>query len=202
VNGELDRVAGAFLGLARGADPAALYRGVYRANVVKQHDNRKRVDVEPEEDFLPPMSNIPLKVGIPGADPTLVPGHLVLVGWENGRPDRPFAGVWDAGTGVTGTIPRELAFVVGDLLELGAKTDAAHPLATEYMPKWESYRGRELARDALLATWIAAVSAAIAADPNIPGPLKTPVAAAATPLATAQTEFSSFDWTSTKVKNA
>lgn len=195
-------MAGAFLGLARGADPAALYRGVYRANVVKQHASRKRVDVEPEEDFLPPMSNIPLKVGIPGADPTLVPGHLVLVGWENGRPDRPYAGTWDAGTGVTGTIPRELAFVVGDLLELGARRNSENPFATEAAPMFESYRRPELVRDAALITWIMAASAAIAADSSVPPLLKPPVAAALATLKVAQENFSGFDFFSTKVRNA
>jgi hypothetical protein len=121
VNAALDRVAGALIGLARGADPASFYRGRYRAKVVKVHGNRKRVDVQPEDrDLLPPMSNIPLKVGIPGADPLLVPGHIVLVGWENGRPDRPEASSWDAGSGTTGTIPAELA-LLADLLELGMR---------------------------------------------------------------------------------
>lgn len=201
MNAALDRVAGALLGLARGADPSAFYRGIYRAKVVKQHANRKRVDVEPEDELLPDMSNIPLKVGVPGLDPALVPGHMVLVGWENGRPDRPYATAWDAGVGVSGTTPAALAFM-GDLIELGGRVSAEDPFATEAMPKFESYRRREIVRDTLLLTWITAVSAAIAADSSVPGPLKGPVAAALPVLTNAQNDLGAFDWFSTKVRNA
>jgi hypothetical protein len=182
--------------IARGAVPEFRYSRVYRAKL-KRWKSALRVDVEPYDTTLPPMADVPLKVGIPGAEVKLAPGHDVAVGWEDARPDRPYVTTWTPGA--QGTIPLRLS-LPAELLELGAIGGGVEPL--EYLPMFQTYRGMELARDALLGTWIAAVSAAIAGDPNIPGPLKTPVAAVAAPLATAQTQFSAFDWISTKVKNA
>lgn len=62
------------------------------------------------------MSNLPLKVGVPGADLELKPGHFVLVGWENGRPDRPYVTDWESGA--DDAIPLKVA-LRALLLELG-----------------------------------------------------------------------------------
>jgi hypothetical protein len=97
-----DRGKGSFAALA-GADPLVDYRAFYRARVVDQapYPNLK-VSVQPIEPKLPPLTNIPLRVGIPGASVELRLDQgdavFVLVGWENGQPDRPFAALWLAGT--------------------------------------------------------------------------------------------------------
>ncbi len=82
--------------MARRADPLLLYRCFYRARVVAQSADHLRVDVIPEgeDGLLPPMSNVPLRHGIPGLTVDVGGGAYVLVGWENGKPDRPFAGLW------------------------------------------------------------------------------------------------------------
>jgi hypothetical protein len=92
----LDRLKVAFGALARGAQPGIDYFTLYRAKVVSQRSTR-RLDLRPEDNRLPPMANIPIKVGLPGLDVTVPPGAWVLVGWENGRPDRPYVTLWDAG---------------------------------------------------------------------------------------------------------
>lgn len=96
------RLKGAFQALAYGAVPGIDYMGLYRARVLKQHASLNRVDVQPEDPRLPPMANIPLRVGAPGDRYKLAthPGGqprvplYVLVGWE--RPDLPFATLWES----------------------------------------------------------------------------------------------------------
>lgn len=114
----MDRLKGAFLALARGADPTIDYKALYRGKVLKQHDNLRRVDLQPSDPRLPPMSNIPLRVGVPGLDVTVPPGHLLLIGWENGQPDHPFACLWEAGTEGDGTTPLKLT-LNATVIELG-----------------------------------------------------------------------------------
>lgn len=111
----LDRQKEALATLARGAvfDD---YSGVFRAKVLKQHPNRRRVDVQPEDPRLPAMSNIPLRVGVPGVEVVILPGHQVLVGFDNGWPDRPYATGWVPGDG--GTVPAKLT-LNAQVTELG-----------------------------------------------------------------------------------
>jgi hypothetical protein len=112
------RLLDAFRKVARGAVPDIDYKTTYRARVVKQHPNRRRLDVVPTDPRLPSMTNIPLKVGVPGLEVVLVAGHFVLVGWENGRPDHPYATLWDAGE--QGTTPTKLILHAASI-ELGGK---------------------------------------------------------------------------------
>jgi hypothetical protein len=94
-----DRLKRFFLGLARGAIPAADYLRNGRAKLLAQRSTR-RVDVRPDDQDLPPMANIPVKYGLPGIEITgLPPGHNVTVGWEDGRPDRPYVCLWNPGEG-------------------------------------------------------------------------------------------------------
>jgi hypothetical protein len=92
-----DRLKGAFQILARGAHATIDYQAHYRAKVLKQASNHRRVDVQPVLDKLPAMANIPLRVGVPGLEVVLLPGDFVLVGFENGQPDLPYATLWEAG---------------------------------------------------------------------------------------------------------
>jgi hypothetical protein len=102
----LDRMKSAWVALARGAHHAIDYQTFYRAQVLRQHGNGNRLDLKPTDPRLPQMSNIPLKVGVPGLEVTITPGHFVLVAWENGRPDQPYATLWDPGE--LGTTPIKL----------------------------------------------------------------------------------------------
>lgn len=123
-----DRVKGGFQALARGAHATIDYQALYRATVLKQAPNF-RLDIEPEDPRLPPMSNIPLRLGIPGAQVKLrlrdekgarVGEPIkVLVGWENGQPDRPFCALWLSGP--TGAQRDQIEKVVfeGTVVELG-----------------------------------------------------------------------------------
>jgi hypothetical protein len=93
----LDRLKRFFLGVARGALPAADYLRAGRAKFLQQRSSR-RVDVRPDDQDLPPMASIAVKYGVPGLTITgIPPGHNVLVGFEDGRPDRPYVCLWNPG---------------------------------------------------------------------------------------------------------
>lgn len=118
----MDRLKGAMRSLARGAFPETLYSRIWRARMVLQKSTR-RVDVSPYDTRIPPMANIPLMVGVPGVEVKIVPGHDVAVGWEDGRPDRPYATMWIPGSPGTdptshSTLPLRTA-IQALLVELG-----------------------------------------------------------------------------------
>jgi len=113
----LDRILASWVALARGAQANIDYMALYRARVLRQSVNRHRLDVRPEDPRLPPMADVPLKLGVPGVEATIPPGHFVIVGWENGRPNRPYATLWNSGEGT----PIKLT-INGVLIELGGTT--------------------------------------------------------------------------------
>jgi hypothetical protein len=115
----VDRILARFRSVARGAVPDIDYKTTYRAKVLRQHSNKTRLDLAPTDPRLPQMSNVPLKVGVPGLQVTITGGHFVLLGWENGRPDRPYASLWDPGT--QGTTPINLTLHASKV-ELGGVT--------------------------------------------------------------------------------
>jgi hypothetical protein len=101
----IDRLKGSFAALA-GADPRAFYRGVFAATLEAQAPFPSlRVDIVPDDPRWPPLSNIPLKTGVPGVSVVLklrdaagqrIGGKIkVLVGWEDADPSKPFAHLWD-----------------------------------------------------------------------------------------------------------
>ena len=114
----LDRIKEAFMVLARGAVPGIDYKGHYRARVLRQHKSLRRLDVQPDDPRLPPMSNIPLRVGVPGLEVDIPPGHYVLVGWE--RPDLPYATLWESGT--LGVVPKRTT-LHAEMVELGGRAN-------------------------------------------------------------------------------
>lgn len=90
-----ERLTGSIRALGRAGDPFALYRAMYGASVKAQSVDLRLVDVEPDDPLLPMMSNIPLYLPIAGVSvalnlPVEAPWVRCLVGWENGKPDRPF----------------------------------------------------------------------------------------------------------------
>jgi hypothetical protein len=117
--------------LAAPADALLRYRCMYRAKVVSQNSDLLRVGLKPEEALLPSMANVPLRTGIPGLTAKVSAGAIVLVGWENGKPNRPFAAMWaspsgrgegnargDSGEGGGAVVKLTL---VADTTELGGK---------------------------------------------------------------------------------
>ena len=98
-----DRIKEAHYSVARAALPVPIYEGVFPCQLVKQPTDFL-VDanpIAPLDAILPPLSNVPLHVGIPGAIVRVKPGSTVLIGWENGDPARIYAALWAKGAGVS-----------------------------------------------------------------------------------------------------
>lgn len=92
-----DAIKRGIFAVMRSARPTVDYFAFYRAEVIAQSGDRKTVDVKPDDDRLPPMSKVKLKLGIPGATVEVTKGAGIMVGWENGDPQRPYAESWDKG---------------------------------------------------------------------------------------------------------
>jgi hypothetical protein len=120
----VDRLLGAFQSIARGADPRLPYRTLYGAVVESQAPLPSlTVSVRPDDDrLLPRMVDIPLRTGVPGVDVVLKIGGKpikVLVGWEDGRPDRPYAALWPSGRENAQRDSIERVIIRGLTVELG-----------------------------------------------------------------------------------
>lgn len=72
------------------------YRRIYRAKFIAQSADLQRVDVRPYDASLPDMAGLELRHGIPGAKVQVAPGCTLQVGWDDGKPDRPFAALWSS----------------------------------------------------------------------------------------------------------
>jgi hypothetical protein len=90
-----DRLKEAFRAI-QGVDPFVRYRCIYRAKVLGQSGDLQQVDVRPFDGSLPDMAGIELRHGVPGIKVQVIPGCTVQVGWDDGRPDRPFAALWSS----------------------------------------------------------------------------------------------------------
>lgn len=89
-----DRLKEAARNLQR-LDPLIHYRCLYKAKVVAQSPTSPdKIDVRPFDSRLPDMAGIPIRHGVPGMHVQVQLGCTVDVGWEDGRPDQPFAALW------------------------------------------------------------------------------------------------------------
>ena len=154
-----DRAIGAWVDLQNLQDPMGLYARMYRAKVVAQDDDTDEVDVRPDDPALPDMAKIPLRHGIPGLRVSVELGSYVLVGWDDGRPDHPFAGLW-----TRGTVVKKISLVSPDL-RLGDRD------ATEKLVQGSSYRAAEDEMLSGLQAGLTALQSAVqyAYSPMMPG---------------------------------
>jgi hypothetical protein len=151
-----DRSLAAWTGMQDAQDPMGPYARIYRARVVAQADDADEVDVRPDDALLPDMAKIPLRHGIPGLRVQVALGSYVRVGWDDGRPDKPFAALWN---GETHVIKLTL---VADQIKLGSRT------ASEAMIRGTSYRAAEDSLFGQLQAALAAMAAACIAGPLTP----------------------------------
>ena len=71
------------------------YHALYVARVVTQHGDGT-IDVVPDTDKIPPMTEVPIRYGLPGISAKVKPGARVLIGFEGGEASRPIATVWES----------------------------------------------------------------------------------------------------------
>jgi hypothetical protein len=119
-----DRLNEAFDACVRSAVPGVDYMALYRARVVSQHASTGKLDVEPDDARLPTMSNLRLKLGLPGASVKLAlepgdPPVHVLVGWEGGDPGKPYATIFETGATVVKLVLAGTTVILGS--EAGAE---------------------------------------------------------------------------------
>lgn len=96
-NATADAMKKALFALMRASQPTIAYHGHYSAKVVVQSNDRKTVDLQPDDQRLPPMAKVPIKLGIPGATVVVGAGDSMLIGWENGDPQRAYASLFPTG---------------------------------------------------------------------------------------------------------
>lgn len=92
-----DRIKGPIADFVRGLFPTYWYFGRYPSKVAKQNDNGT-LELVPEDVKVPGLSEVPIRLGLPGASVRVAAGSRVLLGFEGGRPSQPFAELWDIST--------------------------------------------------------------------------------------------------------
>jgi len=128
---DTDRTASAWGSMQAAQDPMGLYASMYRAKVLAQNGDADFVDVRPEDPRLPDMMKIPLRHGVPGLRVQVEIGSYLLIGWDDGQPNKPFAALWNRDTHAV------RVSLVADQLNLGSRT------ATEAFIHGTSYRAAE-----------------------------------------------------------
>lgn len=136
-----DRLQRAIEGAIRALVPVD-YLAIYPCKVIAQQANGS-LDLRPERAGLPDLSGVPIRCGLPGCKVTVAAGARVLVGFEGGRPDAPYAALWVESAPATKIeIDGEIVFNAGtaevarkgDAVGTLSGTTAAGPVTFTYTP--------------------------------------------------------------------
>lgn len=84
-----------FLALVESALERTDYHAQYVARVVTQ-DSNGLLSVVPDNNRVPPMTEVPIRYGVPGVSAKVESGARVLIGFEGGDRRRPIATVWES----------------------------------------------------------------------------------------------------------
>lgn len=182
-----DRIKSGLANFVRGVFPRIDYLGLYPATVITQNANGT-LELQPDDARIPGLSGIAIRTGDPGITYTVQAGTRVLVGFANGRPDQPYAAIWEQVGAVT-----ELDLNAG-LIKLGLP-------AVDAMVKGTTYRTAEDTMLASISAALTAIAAAITTTANITtnGPAAgTACTAAVTAMTTFSTGASGYLSTKTK----
>ena len=90
-----DRLKNALRILTR--EPRIDYLALYPATVLTDHGDMT-LDLRPDDERLPYLVRVPLRVFLPGAYVKVKPGSRVLIGFEGADPAKPIAHLWEAGS--------------------------------------------------------------------------------------------------------
>jgi hypothetical protein len=107
-----DRWGVALDALVRHTMREVLWHARFPARVVRQNADLT-LDLDPDDDRLPDLVAVPLRLPVPGATVKVAAGCRVLVAFEAGDPRRPIAEVWESGT------LNELAIPAATRIDLG-----------------------------------------------------------------------------------
>jgi hypothetical protein len=95
-----DRLKSPIEKMIRAMLPLIDYQAWYRARVVSQSGDKKKVDLKPDDPRIPGVK-AELMLGIPAATVAVNPGAFVLLGWKDGNPQFPVAKLWESGASIT-----------------------------------------------------------------------------------------------------
>lgn len=73
------------------------YFALYPSTLVTQ-DTDNTLQIRPDDERLPSMAGVPLRLPVPGAVIKVTDGARVLLGFESGSPSKPVALLWELGT--------------------------------------------------------------------------------------------------------
>lgn len=62
------------------------------------------LDLQPDSARVPPCADVPIRHGLPGVTVTVPAGGRVLLGYEGGNPDLPYATLWGSGAATRITV--------------------------------------------------------------------------------------------------
>lgn len=93
------------------------YHALYPAKVVSQSGTL--VDVVVDDTRFGSLTKVPIRTFAPDVVVTVSPNARVLIGFENGKPDQPYASLWQSGAIVSVAIAGDT-----DATSLASKVDA------------------------------------------------------------------------------
>lgn len=94
---ESDPMRAAFAGAVRRVMRHVDYHAHYAGRVVSQAANLS-LDVQLDVDTMPPVSGVRLAMLAPQVEVKVLPGARVLIGWQDGDPQKPYASLWEGGS--------------------------------------------------------------------------------------------------------
>lgn len=80
----------------RWVGPRLDHLALYPCTVIAQRASGG-LDLQPDSPRVPPCADVPIRHGLPGVTVTVPSGGRVLLGYEGGNPDLPYAALWASG---------------------------------------------------------------------------------------------------------
>jgi hypothetical protein len=90
----MDRLKEALAAFVRSVTSRLDYLALYPCKVLSQNGDGT-LELKPDDDRLPGLSKIPVKLGLPGVEVKVTSGAKVLLGFEQGDPQKPVATLWE-----------------------------------------------------------------------------------------------------------
>lgn len=119
-----DRLKGAVADLVRQFTGHTDYHALYPAEVRAQNED-KTLELRPDSAKLPGFSRVAIRHGLPGVTVTVKQGARVLLGFEGGNPEKPYAALWTADSLDTLTVEAETKVTIkAPVVYLGDEEDA------------------------------------------------------------------------------
>ena len=73
------------------------FMAMYPCQIVSQNAD-STLELKPDDARLPSLSNVQLRLGLPGCTAKVASGSRVLLGWYGGDPSKPFAALFESST--------------------------------------------------------------------------------------------------------